>query len=299
MNSNMEGLFTQPQTCERGRSMRNIGKGFLKGLVLILAITPMMAAFAATSVTGIDHGKTGDGGVRISLKTSGDVPQVSVFATESPARIVLDLADTDSQAGTAPVHVGQGAVQQYSAITAGGRTRLVDLSRSSSYDYNAEAGQVVLTIAGGGEAASVSTAPAASSGGINVTGVDFRRGVDGQARVIVSLDKPGASISMREGANALSLDIFNANLPDSLDQRLDVIDFATPIQLIDTFGVSSGVRLDMSTKGLFEHLAYESGNDIIVEVTEVSRMAEAVEEAELKFFEEKTYEGTRPEYRRR
>jgi type IV pilus assembly protein PilQ len=274
--------------------MRNIGKGFFKGLVLILAIAPMMAVFAATSVTSIDHGKTANGDVRISLKTSGDVPQVSVFATESPARIVLDLADTDSQASNTPVHVGQGAVQQYSAIAAGGRTRLVvDLSRSSSYDYNAQAGQVVLTIAGAAEASSDSTGPAASSGGFNVTGVDFRRGEDGQARVIVSLDRPGASISMREGTNSLSLDIFNTDLPDSLDQRLDVMDFATPVQLIDTFGVSSGVRLDMSTRGLYEHLAYESGNDIIVEVTELSRMADAVEEVEVKFFEEKTYEGTK------
>lgn len=271
--------------------MRNFGKGFLKGLVLMMTLAPA-ALLAATSVTGIDHAGTADGGVRISLQTRGDVPQVSVFATESPARIVLDLADTENQAGSNPVYVGQGAVQQYSATGAGGRTRLVvDLSQSSTYDYSADDGQVVLTIAGGG--ASAAPAPVAGGSGFTVTGVDFRRGEEGQARVIISMDRPGASISLREGTNALSLDIFNASLPESLDQRLDVMDFATPVQLIDSYAVSSGVRVDLGVNGLFEHLAYESGNDVIVEVSPVSQTAATAEEIQVKFFEEKTYEGTR------
>ncbi len=274
--------------------MRNLRKGFLKALVLIFAIAPFLSALAATSVSDIDHANTANGDVRITLKTSGDVPQVSVFATENPARIVLDLAETESQAGSDAVFVGQGAVQQYSAIAAGGRTRLVvDLSSSVAYDYNAEAGQVVLTIAGTGVASGATAVSAMHNSGFNVTGVDFRRGEDGQARIIVSLDRPGASISMREGTNALSLDIFDAALPESLDQRLDVMDFATPVQLIDSYAVSSGVRLDISTSGLFEHLAYESGNDVIVEVSAVARSAKVSEETEVKFFEEKTYEGTK------
>src|SRR5210317_501176 len=160
MNSNMDSTLMKPQTRERGRSMRNFGKGLLKGLALVLAVAPMAAAFAATSVTGIQHASMEDGGVRISLQTSGDVPQVSVFATESPARIVLDLADTENQAGSGPVFVGQGSVQQYSATGAGGRTRLVvDMSSATAYDYSADAGQVVLTIAGTGAAKSAPAAP--------------------------------------------------------------------------------------------------------------------------------------------
>jgi type IV pilus assembly protein PilQ len=294
MNSNMESSLIQPQTRERGRSMRNLGKGFLRGLVLILIIAPVMAAQAATSLMGVEHAQSSDGEVKIYLKTSGDEPQVSVFATESPARIVLDLADTENQAGSNPVFVGQGAVQQYSAMGAGGRTRLVvDLSTASAYDYSAEAGQVVLTVMGSG---AVSAAPMAQAGGnaaYNVTGVDFRRGEDGQARIIVNLDKPGASMSMREGTNSLTLDIFNASLPQSLDQRLDVMDFATPVQMIDSYGVNSGVRLDISTAGLYEHLAYESGSDIVVEVSALSAAVEKAEEVEVKFFEEKVYEGTK------
>jgi len=292
MNMNMESSLIKPQTRERGRDMRHFGKGLLKGLALMFAMASL-AAFADTSVTSVEHAKTADGGVRIALHTIGYVPHVSVFATENPARIVLDWADTDSQAASSPVFVGQGIVQQYTATGAGGRTRLVvDLSQAGSYDYAANPGEVVLTISGGGAVAATSSPPGAA-GGFTVTNVDFRRGEEGQARVIVSLNKPGASISVREGTNTLSLDIFNASLPDSLDQRLDVMDFATPVQLIDSYAVSSGVRLDISTAGLYEQLAYESGNDVIVEVSPMVESAVAPEDMEVKFFEDKVYEGTK------
>ena len=292
MSSHKERVTFQQQNCERGRSMRNSGKGFLTGLGLLLSMLPMMAAFAATNVTGIDHSSTADGGVRITLQTTGDVPQVSVFATQSPARIVLDLADTQSETGTDAMTVGLGPVQQYSAITAGGKTRLiVDLSQLAAYDYNADSGQVVLTIAGGGATASSTTSVGGS--GFSVTGVDFRRGEEGQARVIVSMDRPGASISVEEGTNSLILNIFNANVPDSLNQRLDVIDFATPVRLIDTAPVNSTAQVVMTTSGNYEHLAYESGDDIVVEVKQIEVSALSVENLEVKFFEEKVYEGTK------
>ncbi|NCF62153.1 MAG: type IV pilus secretin PilQ [Gammaproteobacteria bacterium] len=274
--------------------MRIWRKGFLSSLVLALSAIPMTAAFAATSVTGMDHASAADGGVTITLKTSGDTPQVSVFATESPARIVMDLTDTENQTGEDPVYVGLGSVQQYSAIGAGGRTRLVvDLTQSSGYDYQAVSGAVILTVAGGGAAVASASPKAAGNTGFEVTGVDFRRGDEGQAKVIVSLDRPGASMSVNEGTNALMIDIFDASVPAALDQRLDVMDFATPVQLIDTFGVNSGVRVNLTTNGLYEHMAYESGTDIVIEVSKLSQGAVSAEDIEVKFFEEKTYEGTK------
>jgi type IV pilus assembly protein PilQ len=71
------------------------------------------------------------------------------------------------------------------------------------------------------------------------------------------------------------------------------MDFATPVQFIDSYGVSSGVRLDVTTTGLYEHMSFESGNDYIIEVSELKRTAQVAEEEVVKFFEEKTYEGTK------
>ena len=296
MSSHKECVAHQPDNSYRGRSMRNSRKGFLTGLGLLLTILPVLTVLAATNVTGIDHSSNADGGVTITLQTSGDEPQVSVFATQSPARIVLDLADTGNEAGTDAVTVGQGAVQQYSAVAAGGRTRLiVDLSQLASYDYNSDSGQVVLTIAGSSATKQVSKSTSSDSGGygFSVTGVDFRRGEEGQARVIVSMNRPGASVTTEEGSNNLVLNIFNADVPDRLNQRLDVIDFATPVRLIDTAPVDSTVQVVMATSGAYEHLIIESGNDIVVELKPLSNSAMSVSEIEVKFFEDKSYEGTK------
>ena len=197
---------------------------------------------------------------------------------ESPARIVLDMADTESGVDAGKVPVGQGAVQQYSAVSAGGRTRLVvDLTQPVAYDYSAEASQVVLTLAGGSQGAAAAATPMA--GGPAVTGIDFRLGESGQAKVIVNTNRAGASMSVQEKPDGLTVDLFGASLPESLDQRLDVTDFATPVQFIDSFGVASGVRLELKTYGLYEHMTYESGNEFVIEVSQMSQAVQAAEES--------------------
>lgn len=297
MNSYKNRLSIKPNFCERGRSMRNVRKGFLRSIALVLAVTPMSMAWADTEVTGISHASGADGAVRITLSTSGDTPQVSVFATESPARIVLDLADSSFSGNSDSVSVGQGSVQQYSAVAAGGRTRLVvDMSASVNYDYVADAGQVVLEIGGGASSAAASSAASsysASAYGQSVTDVDFRRGENGEGRVIVSMNRAGTNMAVDEGSNRITVDLFNATLPDELNRRLDVIDFATPVQFIDASPISNGVRLTLSIAGPFEQLAYESGDSIVIEVQKLVRDIQAEEKEKIKFFEEKTYEGTR------
>jgi type IV pilus assembly protein PilQ len=296
MSNHKECLINQPLNCERGRSMRNSRKGFLTGLGLLLTLLPAMTVLAATNVTDIDHSSTADGGVKITLQTSGDVPQVSVFATQNPARIVLDLAETGNESGSDAVTVGRGSVQQYSAVAAGGRTRLiVDLSQLASYDYSADSDQVVLTIAGssGSREANNNSSSSVGSSDFSVTGVDFRRGEEGQARVIVSMNRPGASVSVEEGNKSLVLNIFNADVPDRLNQRLDVIDFATPVRLIDTTPLNNSVQVVMATSGAYEHLVIESGDDIVVELKPLVRSAQSASDIEIKFFEDKSYEGTK------
>ena len=135
--------------------------GFLTGLGLICVMAPLSTAFAATEVTSIDYASEPDGSVQIVLATTGDTPEVSVFATEDPPRIVLDLADTSSSASSDTVSVGAGPVQKYTASSASGRTRLVvELDRSSNYDYTASHDRVVLTVGGAGEVAAAQPAAA-------------------------------------------------------------------------------------------------------------------------------------------
>jgi len=275
-----------------GQFMDSRKTGVLLGLGLALLVLPALSAWAASEVTAADYSSNAAGDVTITLSTSGGDPNVSVFATESPARIILDLADTRSQVDASPVSVGIGSVQKFTTLAAGGRTRImVDLSKLATYDYQSGNGQVVLSIAGTGAG---STAPSHSgSAKYTVENVDFRRGDDGQSKVIISLDQDSANISVNSREGGLSVDVFDTNLPDALDQRLDVIDFATPVQIIDSGEKGNGVRLELEISGLYEHMAYQSGNDWIVEVSKLEATAIGASEEILEFYEEKEYEGAR------
>jgi len=275
-----------------GQFMDSRKTGVRLGLGLALLVLPALSAWAASDVTAADFSSNAAGDVVITLSTSGDDPNVSVFATESPARIILDLADTNSQVDASPVSVGIGSVQKFTTLAAGGRTRImVDLSRLATYDYQSENGQVVLTIAGNGEG---STAPSHSgSAKYTVENVDFRRGEDGQSKVIISLDQDSTNISVNSREGGLSIDVFDTYLPDALNQRLDVVDFATPVQIIDTGEKGSGVRLELDIAGLYEHMAYQSGNDWIIEVSKLAATAISAASEVVEFYEEKKYEGAR------
>lgn len=257
-----------------------------------LLALPTLSAWAASDVTAANYSSNASGDVTITLSTDGDDPSVSVFATESPARIILDLADTSSQVDASPVSVGVGSVQKFTTLAAGGRTRvMVDLSKPVSYDYQSGNGKVVLSIAGDGTG---STAPRQSSTAkFKVENIDFRRGEDGQSKVIVSLDQDGVNISVNPREGGLSVDVFDTRLPKALNQRLDVVDFATPVQIIDSNDTGNTVRLELEVSGLFEHMAYQSGNDWIIEVSELAALSVGSSKEIVEFYEEKEYEGSR------
>ena len=280
-----------------GQFMDSRITGVRLGLGLALLVLPALSAWAASEVTSAIFSSSASGDVTITLSTTGDDPQVSVFATENPARLILDLADTDSQVDASPVSVGIGSVQKFTTLGAGGRTRvMVDLSDMVSYDYQSGNGSVVLSIAGDGTQA-VATPDQYSSqdstARFSVENVDFRRGEDGQSRVIVSLDKGGSNLSVNSREGGLSVDIFDASLPETLNQRLDVVDFATPVQIIDSSELRNAVRVELEITGLYEHMAYESGNDWVIEISKLARLEVAADKDAIDFYEDKEYEGSR------
>ena len=275
-----------------GQFMDNRKTSVRLGLGLALLVLPALSAWATSDVTSADYSSTAAGDVVITLSTEGDEPKVSVFATENPARIILDLAETNSQVDETPVSVGIGSVQKFTTLAAGGRTRvMVDLSEMVSYDYQSGNGSVVLSITGDGAG---STAPASSgTAKYTVENVDFRRGEDGQSRVILSLDKEGANVSVNSREGGLTVDVFDAYLPESLNQRLDVVDFATPVQIIDSGKRNNAVRVELQVTGLYEHMAYQSGSDWIIEVSKLAPTAVAADKEVVDFYADKEYTGSR------
>ena len=196
------------------------------------------------------------------------------FTIDNPARIALDFPNTTLGAVTKNQSIDVGVAHSVSVVEAAGRTRVVlNLIKSVAYDIEVQGSTVTVTLAGDVSA----TSAIASSPGISaaytsdtssmVEGIDFRRGDDGEGRIIVTLSDPSISVDMNQIGGNIVLDFIGAELPGELDRKLDVIDFATPVKEIDTKASKNGTRMQISTVTEdYDHLAYQSGNTFIVEV---------------------------------
>ncbi len=268
-----------------------------KALTLLVGLFWMVSMAQATELTDIQV-ESGPGEVRFLLDLDGEPGNPSVFTTEQPPRIVLELPDTNTRVDASRVPVGAGPAQSYTALSAGGRTRLVvDMSRSAPYEVQVSGNQVALVIETGGTGTTATAMASAQARGssdeqqFEVTGIDFRRGPDGQSRVLVDLNRSGVNLSVNERTGGLRINLFNAHLPDDLYQRLDVTDFATPVQMITPEQRGENTVLNLEVAGAYEHLAYQSDGRVVVEVGRPEQ--EAPQDRELTFFEDREYDGER------
>ena len=102
--------------------------------------------------------------------------------------------------------------------------------------------------------------------GVSVSSIDFKRGDGGSGKLILRFSGDGAAPDMRNMGGNVVVDIGNAQLPAALQRPINVGDFATPVQRIDAHATSSGAQLVLGTRGAFESMAYQSGNEYIVEI---------------------------------
>ncbi len=263
-----------------------------KAAVLFIGLFWLVSGAWATEVTEV-RVEAGDGQVRFILATDSAPPEPTVFVTEQPPRIVLELPDTTSNLRSDRVPVGAGPAQSYTAVSAGGRTRLiVDLTRSVPYDVSIAGNEVVLNLGSGSAApARTVTTAGARASGFEIAGIDFRRGAEGESRVIIDLSASGVNMTVNERANGLRVDLFDTRLPSQLRQRLDVSDFATPVQFIIPEQRGDNVRLNIDIAGAYQHMAFQTAERLVIEVGRP--VIEPERDRELRFFEEREYEGSR------
>lgn len=117
-----------------------------------------------------------------------------------------------------------------------------------------------------GQQASATPVASTAAQGVSVSNIDFRRGEDGAGRLIVRFDGQGATPDLRNQGDTVVVDVGNATLPASLQRPLNVVDFATPVQRVEAQSRAGGTQLVLSTRGDFESLAYQSGNEYVVEI---------------------------------
>jgi type IV pilus assembly protein PilQ len=257
------------------------------GITLVLAIGAPAAALAQGVIQAITSSQqSGSEVVRIELSEALTAVPAG-FAIQTPPRIAIDLPGVTSALGRASVDINQGNLRSVNVAQAGDRTRLVlNLKQAATYRAQLE-GKVLLVIVDSGNlstatvaAAPVGNAPVGAAPAANfappqnreqqpLREIDFRRGADGSGRVIVSLPSNQVGVDIRQQGTGLVVEFLRTAVPDSLRRRLDVTDFGTPIQSVTTTQNGENVRMLVEPRGNWEHSAYQSDNQFVLEVRPV------------------------------
>jgi type IV pilus assembly protein PilQ len=210
--------------------------------------------------------------IKLGLNQALQTPPAG-FAINNPPRIALDFPGTANALGKSAVSVGEGVLRSLNIVQAGARTRLVvNLTKPIGYETAMEGKTVTITLMDTGAAATTTNlttrfaeaVPGAQKHALR--DVDFRRGSNGEGRVVVDLADTGTGIDIRTQGNTVIVDFLDTTLPRNLERRLDVVDFATPVQKIDTFTQGANVRMIIEAKGLWEHSVYQTDRQFILDV---------------------------------
>jgi type IV pilus assembly protein PilQ len=259
--------------------MNHYTRSLLQGCLAVCIAGAAIAAHAQeNSIESISANQQGSNViVKIAMKNPVQKPPIG-FSITSPARIALDFAGTGSSMKAPMQEVGIGDVRSVNVVQAGERSRLVfNLNRPLNYATAVDGNTVIVTIDGsGGVARAVNAAgmpvvqadaPASMAGGKPaIRDIDFRRGTAGEGRVVIDLPGNQVGVDVRQQGQNIVVDFARTALPDMLRRRLDVGDFGTPVRTITATSQGENVRMVIEPKGLWEHSAYQSDSQLVVEV---------------------------------
>lgn len=241
------------------------------GVAALLMPVPASAQTANTiqAVTGSVQGGTEV--IRIDLAE----PLTAVpagFSIQTPARIALDFPGIGNSMGRNAVEMNLGNLRSANVVQAGERTRVVlNLKASTAYKAEIQGKSLFITLDPVVAAAPAAIAPPAFAENRNrdvlpLKDLDFRRGADSSGRIVVDLPNNQVGVDIRQQGQTLVVEFLKTALPEGLRRRLDVSDFGTPVQSVTTFQTGDKVRMVIEPKGLWEHSAYQSDNQFVIEV---------------------------------
>ncbi len=236
----------------------------------LLGATAAQAQNAIESFNVVQEG----GKVVVRITTKDALPAVPAnFTVASPPRIAFDFPATANALGRSQQAIGEGELRSMNVVQGSDKTRLVlNLRRAVGHEVAVDGKTLVVTL----NAAAVSSA--APSGQVahfaegqgnqkhSVKEIDFRRGRQGEGRVVIDLSDTSTGIDIRQQGQNLIVDLLKTTIPENLRKRYDVVDFSTPVQTINAFQQGENVRLVVEPKGQWEYNAYQTDTQFVVEV---------------------------------
>jgi type IV pilus assembly protein PilQ len=82
----------------------------------------------------------------------------------------------------------------------------------------------------------------------------------------VELPNNQVGVDIKQQGQSLVVEFAKTTLPDRLRRKFDVTDFGTPVQSMSATQVGDRVRLVVDPRGSWEHSAYQSDNQFVLEV---------------------------------
>ena len=249
------------------------------------------------TLQSVDFSSLPGDNLQLVLALSGPVAPPRVFHTENPARIALDLPGVVNGLEKKSIPVNTGGAQSVQAVEAAGRTRVVlNLTHMVPYTTQVEGNRVIVTLQSGtgrfmtNPPASVVAAPFSTSREARtrrIENIDFRRGEKGEGRLLISLSDAKSLVDIKEEGRKVVVRFTDTELPPRLARRLDVMDFATPVQSIEAEPDSTGARLNITpVSDEYDYSSYQTGKLLTVEFRPLTRAEK--EEVKKKTF---TYVG--------
>ena len=255
-------------------AVRRVFRAALAALCgLVLSGYAFAQATNAIEQVSVTRGASGRTIVKFTLKTPLANPPAG-FAIANPPRIALDFPDTSSALPSNQRSIDGPILRSMNFVQAGNRTRVVfNLNSPQTFETSIEGRDVVVTLAESGTATAGAPEQAqrfaeARPGDVThaLRDVDFRRGSNGEGRIVVDLSDNSTGIDIRQQGRTLIVDFLKTSLPRNLERRMDVSDFNTPVVAVDTFAQGDNARMVIEPKGVWEHSAYQAENRFIIEV---------------------------------
>lgn len=252
----------------------------------LLAAAPVIS-FAQNAIQSVTNGLQGGSEV-IRLEFSEPLTAVPKgFALQSPARVALDLPGVRNATGQNLQEINQGNLRSLALAQGSDRTRLVlNLKQSTRYRAEIDGKTLIVTLdpvsvggvvaaaaapvaVGAGKADTVRFADPQNASPERLRDIDFRRGKDGAGRVVVDLPSNQVGVDIRQQGQNLIVEFLRSSASEGLRRRLDVTDFGTPVQAVTTTQVGDRVRMVIEPRGHWEHSAYQTDNQFVLEVRPV------------------------------
>lgn len=253
-------------------------------ITIFMLLSPMVIAASTIQdlqVVAIDGNR-----ICVQLTFNGKVSAPKSFATENPARVVLDFQGVKNGLSREKSRsdLNTGMVKRVAVVEANERTRVViDLKESVPFEVKMEGNQAIVLMGGGippAQSASdpfrgqVYTMQESSRQAINqfsLKGIDFHRGKEGEGRIVVDLNHTNIPIDLKEEGQRIRIRFAGAELPRDLQNKLDVTDFGTPVSSINTVQKGEDVEMTIQMSGFFENLAYQADKRFTVEVKPLTK----------------------------